>query len=76
MDESRKGATEKVNVIEKLRKIEEMTYAQMKVIDLLCGIIDEQFQLLMQYMTAEELERSPLLESIKGVSELQAASEI
>lgn len=59
-----------------LGKIEEMTSKMSEIIDLQTGIIDEQFRLLCQYMTVEELDRSPLIKNIESVSELRTASNL
>lgn len=65
MDETR--------VIDELGKIEEMVYTQSEIISMQNGVIDEQFRLLCRYMTQEELDRYPLLESMKSVSEMRTA---
>ncbi len=54
----------------KFGQLEEMVYAHTQIISMQNSIIDEQFQLLLQYMTVEELDRYPLLETMKSVGEL------
>ena len=66
----------KNDTVKTLGKIEELVYAQTQIINLQSGIIDELFQLVLQYMTIEEIDRCPLLESIKSVSELRTALDL
>mgnify|MGYP007069871714 CR=1 FL=1 len=67
---------EEAGVLERLSRMEEMVYALTQIISQQTGIIDEQFQLLLNYMTVEELDRYPLLESMKSVSELRTALDL
>ena len=59
----------------KIDKLEKLVYEQTEVIHLMSGIIDEQFGLLMQYMTVEEYERCPIADSLKTAAELSAKLE-
>lgn len=71
---SEKGAAmDERRAIEKIGHIEELVYQQSKIIAMQNEIIDRQFQLLLNYMTVEEIEQYPLLESMKDVSELRTA---
>lgn len=56
-------------------RLEKLVYQQSEVIHLMSGIIDEQFSLLMQYMTVEEFENCPIANSLKTAATLSSKLE-
>ncbi len=58
-----------------ISKLEKLVYQQTEVIHLMSGIIDEQFTLLLQYMTVEEFERCPIANSLKTAAHLSSKLE-
>lgn len=58
-----------------ISKLEKLVCQQTEVIHLMSGIIDEQFTLLLQYMTVEEFERCPIANSLKTAAHLSTKLE-
>ena len=54
----------------------ELIHMATEIICLQSSVIEEQFVLLTSYMTAEEVDRYPLYETMKSGSELRAALDI